>query len=77
MRDRSRLPSIQCDNTVWVGGNDKKSEGTFVWQTSKKKIQADYFAPDEPNGGSHENCAQLYCLYGRAGKLNDASCEKS
>ena len=49
------VQKYKAHNTVWVGGNDKKSEGTFVWQTSKKKIPADYFAPGEPNGGSHEN----------------------
>ena len=59
---------------VWIGANDKKTEGSFVWETSKMTIPADYFAPGEPNGGRHENCVHLYGHGSLAGKLNDIHC---
>ena len=60
--------------TVWVGGNDKETEGTFVWQASKKMIPTDSFYLGEPNGGRNENCAELYCQSARVSKLNDRNC---
>ena len=61
---------------LWVGGNDKEKEGTFLWQNSKKAIPADYFFPGEPNDQHGEDCAQFYCQTVRVGKLNDTDCTR-
>ena len=62
---------------VWVGGNDRDKEGTFVWQTSKKTVPSVYFYPGEPNDSrGFENCALMYCQGVRVSKLNDYICEE-
>ena len=62
---------------VWVGGNDKETEGVFMWQTSKKAIPTNLFYPGEPNNRGGEDCAHLYCNSdnsAKVGKLNDGKC---
>ena len=62
-------------DSVWLGGNDRETEGTFVWQTSKKTVPSDSFYPGEPNNaGGNEDCTQLYCGGDRVQTLNDAIC---
>ena len=70
----SVLQKYNTHTYLWVGGNDKEKEGTFLWQNSKKAIPADYFYPGEPNDSGGEDCVQLYCQ--TVGKLNDDKCAR-
>ncbi len=62
----------------WIGGNDKAVDGSFQWINGEQWIYTNQQAPwdkpsgpDEPNGGTNENCVEIY----NNGKLNDVSCD--
>ena len=59
---------------VWIGLNDRATEGTFVWsRTGSSFTTASKFNPPEPNGGTGENCVEL--RYGGGNRnWNDQSC---
>ena len=68
------VKKYKAQHTVWVGGNDKETEGVFMWQTSKRTITTNLFYPGEPNNKGEEDCVQLYCNSARVGRLNDGKC---
>lgn len=67
----------QCKGGVlWVGANDRETEGRFVWQNSKKPVSPELFYKNEPNNKlGNEHCAQFYC--NRNGTLNDNRCDRT
>ena len=70
--------SYSAHYSIWVGANDRKTEGTFVWQTSNTSVPNHYFCPGEPNNSNgNENCVELYWQTDRVNKLNDANCERT
>ena len=65
---------------VWIGGNDMAVDGQFVWTNGEPWIYVngqlpwnDPIGPAEPNGGTNENCVEIY----KSGRLNDESCNNS
>ena len=67
---------------VLVGSTDKETEGTFVWQTSKKTVPKEFFFPGEPNDREgKEDCLHMYGPRPDqkgdwTGKLNDNDCSE-
>ena len=61
---------------MWIGCNDKDSEGNFVWNYNNQPVSfTNWFAGEPNNGGGTEDC----CMIGHAamptGRWNDVSCE--
>lgn len=60
----------------WIGADDLAADGTFVWLDGEVWNYAPQQPPwqnGEPNGGTNENCVEIYT----SGRLNDDSCSKS
>ena len=67
------LVTAAAGNTVWIGGTDAASEGTWLWSPSNTPLSYTNWYANEPNGGNYlggEDC--LVGNYG--GKWNDAPC---
>lgn len=56
----------------WVGLNDLKTEGTFVW-TDGTKLDYLHWNGGEPNNAGEEDCANL--TQGGGGQWNDLACD--
>ncbi len=64
---------------MWIGLNDRKTEGRFVWVGSKTKMSFTYWHPHNPDGkgrnklfGLEEDCVEIG---GNDGfKWNDNAC---
>jgi hypothetical protein len=60
-------------NSWWIGANDLQQEG--VWRhVSGEPVTYQPFAPDEPNGGTSENCAHLRRFSHLPYSWNDEKC---
>jgi hypothetical protein len=58
-------------DALWIGINDTKTEGTFVW-ASKEPVSYTNWEPGEPNDHlGNEDCGQIYRS---TGTWNDLSC---
>ena len=67
------LLTAAAGSTVWIGGTDAASEGTWVWSPSNTPLSYTNWYAGEPNGRTHENCLMKYTnQYG--GLWNDARC---
>ena len=67
-------------NSIWIGYTDLASEGDWEWVDGDPETYENWrTAGGEPNGGTVENCAELYHpdveWSGYAGYWNDAPCE--
>nr|XP_022296221.1 low affinity immunoglobulin epsilon Fc receptor-like [Crassostrea virginica] len=64
----------ECNSGVyWIGLNDKRTEGTFVWLDGVLPSLYTNWIPGEPNDHSgDEDCASAYLHEG--GKWNDLNC---
>ena len=61
------------DEGLWIGANDKRSEGSFEWSDSKA-FSFSSWGPSEPNGQRLENCVHIRSsIYRR--KWNDGACD--
>ena len=55
------LINFQIQNIpLWLGGQDILKEGNWIWQNSGDDIDYTKFQPGEPNGGTGENCMNMY-----------------
>nr|XP_011455949.2 aggrecan core protein-like [Crassostrea gigas] len=73
MKDSCTILSRTC--TAWIGGNDIKTEGQFVWDKSNTTIGFSNWSPgnpsiDFPDQAPTRDCVDLY----RDGKWNDRRC---
>lgn len=55
--------------SVWIGANDKTSEGSFIWDDNTA-LSFSAWGAGEPNGGTSENCVEMTPY----GYWNDAAC---
>ncbi|PSN36991.1 Hemolymph lipopolysaccharide-binding protein [Blattella germanica] len=73
---RRRLPKIfnnNLDDHVIVGVTDREHEGSWksIFNQSLSETGYSEWHPNEPNGGTVENCLDLHIL---SGKFNDFRC---
>ena len=49
---------------IWIGLSDRRKEGQWIWETSRKKATYTWWAPGEPNnkggGNGRANCALIW-----------------
>ncbi|XP_031670242.1 C-type lectin domain family 4 member M-like isoform X1 [Oncorhynchus kisutch] len=55
----------------WIGLTDEAREGLWTWVDNTQLTTAEYWHPDEPNGGREENCGMIQMNYDA---WNDTSC---
>ncbi len=63
------------DEMLWIGLNDRKTEGKFEWSDGNPS-KFTHWNTKEPNGGRSENCAHSYPKYKKR-KWNDLKCSIS
>ncbi|ELU11319.1 hypothetical protein CAPTEDRAFT_92810, partial [Capitella teleta] len=57
----------------WTGANDLAEDGNWIWDGSDHQVENfNRWGPVEPNGGTMENCGNLYRHINFA--LNDSPC---
>ena len=68
-QDNTVARGAMNNNNGWFGFNDLTSDGTWVWTDG---TPSDYYnwSPNEPNGGTGENCVELLA----SSSWNDISC---
>merc|ERR1712150_261072 len=62
VKETMRLAGNHGGIRVWLGGNDKQQENTWVWDHSKKPITRTGFIdwnPGQPDFGTNENCMEM------------------
>uniref|UniRef100_A0AAZ3P144 C-type lectin domain-containing protein n=1 Tax=Oncorhynchus tshawytscha TaxID=74940 RepID=A0AAZ3P144_ONCTS len=47
----------------WIGLTDEAREGLWMWVDNTQLTTAEYWHPDEPNGGREENCGMIQMNY--------------
>ena len=50
---------IYCSQ-MWLGITDQYSEGTFVYESTRKVVPYNYFKPPDPNNDGNEDCVVSY-----------------
>ena len=50
-----------------MGGSDLASEGDWRWSRSGERVEDFLWASRQPDGGSSQNCLDLYFATGRVG----------
>lgn len=66
-----------CDSNIyhscaaWTGGNDRSTEGRYLWDHSNTLISFTNWYPEEPNDRDSENTIHLM----RDGRWNDIGCD--
>ncbi|KAH9491452.1 hypothetical protein Btru_049902 [Bulinus truncatus] len=75
------LNITKLENYDWLGLDDIKTEGKFIWAEDGAEINASLklliFAPGQPDNGwgSNEDCVQIIPVgQNYFGKINDANC---
>lgn len=66
--------SLVGGNEAWIGGNDRSSEGTFVWVDGGQWVY-DNWRSGEPNNNGNEDCVILQGNQG--GKWDDRPCAQT
>lgn len=61
---------IYTSCTAWTGGNDRNTEGQYLWDHSNTLIGFTNWYPKEPSSLTSQNCIALL----RDGQWNDALC---
>ena len=59
---------------MWLGANDLKNHGTFIWQSDNKSLNSSFtnWNEGEPNNrGDEERCVEMSYI---SGKWNDVPC---
>ena len=51
----------------WAGGSDLGREGDWRWSRSGQEVATFVWAPRQPDGGSAQNCLDLYQAAGFLG----------
>ncbi|MBN2499055.1 MAG: hypothetical protein JXR96_30980 [Deltaproteobacteria bacterium] len=67
------LMDLLDTGNFWIGYNDRGTEGTWVWEDGSQPGYENWDpSNDEPNGGTAENCAEVY----DNGRWNDRRCDR-
>ena len=62
----------------WIGIEDLKHEGEFVYHSTQKAISFSQWRSTQPDNNSYygyEHCAELYWFRNRGGQWNDGNCD--
>lgn len=59
---------------LWLGGSDQEIEGTFKWHSQAPYNYSNFKKPNEPNGGTSENCMEVHTVTQKDLLWNDADC---
>ena len=60
-QEYSSLRAIQAGRKDWwVGGSDLQAEGDWRWSSSQEEVGDFVWYSRQPNGGSDQNCMDLY-----------------
>ncbi|XP_062554251.1 perlucin-like [Armigeres subalbatus] len=63
--------------TVWIGANDRETEGHFVWQPTGTAVQYSNWGPTAPNKrGRNKNCVHLVYSENRIFEWDDWRCQR-
>ena len=68
--ENALLVTAAAGNTVWIGGTDAASEGTWVWSPSGKPLLYANWGYAEPNDSGNEDCI----VFPSSGGWNDVPC---
>ncbi|KAK7492750.1 hypothetical protein BaRGS_00016055, partial [Batillaria attramentaria] len=63
----------QGGRSVWLGGTDAESEGSWVWDSSGNALQFKNWITGEPNNGGNEDCLHMWVSHDY--KWNDIVCD--
>lgn len=74
LEENQYLAKMNGHVTFWLGGSDLETEGTWIWQHTKKPLSFKHWHTGEPNGWRAENCLQI--KKSDQGEWNDGSCEQ-
>ena len=77
-RKRVHQMALSITNAgFWLGINDKRSEGSWVYDTDETSVTFSIpWYPGEPNGGRGQNCL-MYWNPSQIGQLSDLACKNS
>ena len=68
--ENALLVTAAAGNSVWIGGTDAASEGTWEWSPSGTPLMYTKWDPGEPNNMGNEDCVEVHAN----GGWNDISC---
>ncbi|VDI59205.1 Hypothetical predicted protein [Mytilus galloprovincialis] len=59
------ISRLGAATSIWIGGSDLKSEGTWVWNYSQeeKLIQPTFWGPNQPNNYNNQDCLAYFKFY--------------
>ncbi|XP_038049960.1 adhesion G-protein coupled receptor G2-like [Patiria miniata] len=67
------IPSGTRNSLGWIGLNDKKQEGTFVWVDGTEKNYTNWSGSEPNDANNNEDCTQMW----RGGRWNDLICTRA
>jgi hypothetical protein len=53
---------LDSNLTVWIGLDDKKSEGHFIWSDGSPLSLSDFIAFDSPSNPAHDDCIVFFLM---------------
>ncbi|XP_062566842.1 perlucin-like protein [Saccostrea cucullata] len=70
------LNTVSCSNiydcTTWIGGNDKATNGVYIWETSGLPVTYTNWIPGNPNNEVIKDCMDIFYT----GLWNDRPCTR-
>ena len=73
----NKLALVLKSGHWWIGINDKRNEGSWVYDSDGTSVTFSIpWYPEEPNGGSSQNCL-VYWNPSQIGQLSDLECTNS
>lgn len=66
------LRLLDSNDSYWLGGSDAAEEGRWLWPDGAG-VPGELWAPDQPDGGTAENCLSM----DGGGAVSDERCEAS
>ena len=70
-RDNEFLKTLTSAHFILLGMNDKKKEGTWVWDSDGTPVDDPPWSPEEPNNINNQDCGGMWR---KAGTWMDMGC---